>query len=184
MTALNKGVSGAKRATYSGSSPRELLVRIMEACHEKAHDDTIYTKFEDAVLDDNLKCGKAIIRWWFDNNIKSLRDIKGQPAPRRVTPLVARHEQVKARALQEAKTAEVVEIMKRNMAKIVLREMLLPNGKKLKDCKFGEIRKLAPQLDGWLTRVGASGKRDEIVGRVLSEPALQDLYNASVGDNQ
>lgn len=174
MTALNKGISGAKRATYSGASPRELLVRVMESCNANAHDDTIYSRFEDEVLGDQLRCARTIIRWWFDNNIRALRDAKKAAMPFRNPGSV----KVSATLPREQAAQQMVEVMKTNIAKIKLREMLLPNDKKLKDCTFGEIRKLAPVVGDWLARVGAKGKKDEIVGRVLSEVDLHELYSA------
>jgi hypothetical protein len=177
---MNKGVSGAKRATYKASSPRELLVRVIEEHNVRASDEVILSAFKRA-LAEQPDCEEIIIEWWFDNNVKSLRAREMKAMPKRTTGekvvQLAPSRKSEASQVKEA-TGRMVEVIKANIAKIALRDMLLPNGKKLKDCTFGELRKLSPVLNDFLARVAAKGKKDEIVGRVLSEVELHELYSA------
>lgn len=179
MAQLNIGVSGAKRATFNAHSPRELLVRVMDKCHEKAHDDTIKAKFIEA-LEDNPKCQQIIIEWWLDNQLRVLRQerMRAMPARSKASVATAPLTPVERERHKTEVTRQMVDKIKANIAKIALRDMVLPNGKKLKDCTFGELRQLNPVLGDFLARVAAKGKKDEIVGRVLSEVDLQNLYSA------
>lgn len=83
-------------------------------------------------------------------NVKPRLDAR--PAPSTLTPAV------------EAMKAKIAE-------RILLMEWVLPNGKRLADCTFGELAKLG----GWLAKVAKKGKPNQIVGKVLTERQLRAI---------
>ncbi len=68
-------------------------------------------------------------------------------------------------------TAKIEEIA-REKAKVILLDMVQPNGKKLRDC----TGIYCTQAGGWLTEVGRIAGRG-LVGKVLTEARLKKLHD-------
>lgn len=160
------GFIGAKVQTWRAANPRELLKRMIDSdpsldrvatlylFRDKLHQETD----ADALID-------TIIEYWFTNNYYSL---VGPISTPRYTP--DRQNNAATQIVQRVrqKIAEV--------AQIQLLEMLMPNGKRLAECSGRECREMGPVIGNWLARVARSMKAKDLVGNVMTEERLQDLY--------
>lgn len=61
--------------------------------------------------------------------------------------------------------------LSRRLHNRVLMDVLLPNGKKLRDSTF----RACAEAGGWFGKIAAMGKPDQIVGAILTEQELPDL---------
>lgn len=158
MTMLSQtGIYGAKRQTWKRASPRDLLKRLMDE-NGRASEQAIQRKFTVAVRDDEDYID-AIIEYWFANNYRSL--VHKQP---QVT---------QAARAEHAALAEVIkEKIKVAAARMVLLDMVLPNGKPLRDSTGKDCAKAG----GWLSKIAAEIKPTQKVGEALSEAEVQKLF--------
>lgn len=170
------GLYGAKVQSWHKANPRDLLKRLLDEHRADAisFDQTLKKKvlaaFRDAVREDEDYLD-PIIEYWFSNNYHSLIE-----APREVTT-PAQRSQMRQSVVETVKKAVERRIVEE--AKIALLDMVLPNGKSLRDCTGKECAALGPKIGGWLTRVaGEIGPRQK-VGSALTEDRLQALYGES-----
>lgn len=159
MTNIDTGTYGAKRQSYRKASPRDLLKRVMEE-NARANEQKLQKIFADSVRQDEDYID-AIIEYWFANNYRSLV-----------------HKPPQATQAVKAERAARVEVVKKTIkaaaTRMVLLEMILPNGKPLKDCTGKDCAKAG----GWLAAIAGKVKPAQKVGLVLSEEDIWGLFQA------
>lgn len=72
---------------------------------------------------------------------------------------------------QRAVSKAAVAMIKDRIRSVVLMDLLLPNGKKLRDSTFAECS----AAGGWFKQLATRGKPSQIVGKVLTEADLQKI---------
>lgn len=153
MTTLETGVYGAKVQSWKRASPRDLLKRLIDENPNSSKEDLL-KKFSDKVTKNHLD---AIIEYWFANNYNSLTERKA-PAPSRE----------QKRAIVEQRKSEI----KARAVNMVFLDLVLPNGKPLRDCTGKDCAKAG----GLFAKIANKIKPNEIVGKVLSETEVRKLY--------
>lgn len=124
-----------------------------------ADNNRLFRKWWEAVqADDELL--DAVALHAFTNMVSALDRDRKKPAK----PAVQSARQVKALRAEVAKITERV----RNL---VLMDLTLPNGKKLRNSTFKECS----LAGGWFKLLACKGKPSQIVGKVLSEADLHAL---------
>lgn len=149
---LDTGIYGAKVQSWRTGNYRDLLKRLIDR-NPHADEDRLYELWNNKVLasEDILD---TVLRYTFANAYRSFSGLTPEERARRSAALAAEREKVKATI--QARLLDIV----------------LPNGKKLRDCTFGYCR----ELGGGLSRIGAKGKPGQIVGKLLSEAEVRKLY--------
>jgi predicted sugar kinase len=106
----------------------------------------------------------------------------GPTYSRLTSPKRDARKEAEARDLRKAEIRARVDAVKataqERMAKIVLLNMVLPHGKAVKDSTGRECAQLGPKVGEWLSRVAGELRPNQVVGKVLSEDRLQELYAA------
>lgn len=158
MTSLDTGTYGAKVQSWKRANPRDLLKRLIEE-QPRADKETLFKAFRDQVRgDDGEDFLDSIIEYWFANNYHSLTE-RPSPAP--------------SKAAKRARVEEIKATIKARAAKMILLDMVLPNGKPLRDCTGRECAKAG----GWFTKIAGQVKSGDIVGKVMSETQVRKLYS-------
>jgi hypothetical protein len=172
MPTLNTETQKARRVeSQPQANPVDLLKKVVEA-NPKADTDAIYEEFKEKLLQiDNDAYLDIVIMSWFGPAYSRLT--APEPDPKAQAEQRDRRK-AEERALVEAKKAAG----QARMAKIVLLDMVLPHGKSLKDSTGRECAQLGPQIGDWLNRVAGEVRPTQVVGKVLSEERLQELYAA------
>ena len=57
-----------------------------------------------------------------------------------------------------------------------LLDLMLPNGKTLRDCTGRECREMGEKVGDWLLKVSSRVKPDQLVGDALQEADVRRLY--------
>lgn len=156
MTMIDSGTYGARAQTLEDANPWERLKRLIEdnpGADEKALLAMYRDYLKSAEGEDYLD---ACIVYSFTNGYRAL-------IHRQRWPSTARREQID-------KTKSVI---KARAVQLVLLDLLLPNGKPLRDCTGADCE----VAGGWLLKVAVQ-VGDKIVGDVLSEERLQELFGA------
>ena len=166
MTMVDTGTTGAKRQSWHAANPRDLLKQLVER-HPNWNKERLLREFTDNVVD-NRKYMDAIIEYWFANNYHSLVERPPQPSA---------HKARKERSVG-ALTMEIEAAVERK-AEIKLLEMIMPNGKPLRDCTGGECIKLSSKIGGWLLRISKRVSKNQTVGEALNETQVRELYSKS-----
>jgi hypothetical protein len=138
------GATGAKRQTWSTKDGARAVLARIVEDNPHADDEAIFHMFFAESPPYVYEC----LRYWVSNNLRALR-------PRAVGESVDR---TAARAKVEARLLDYV----------------LPNGKMLRDCTFGECA----EAGGWLTELSRKGQPGEKVGAVLSEKEVRAVWKA------
>lgn len=155
MTLLDTGIYGAKVQSWRRANPRDLLKRLIDE-NPKFGKDNLFKTFRDQLRgEDGEEFLDSVIEYWFANNYHSLIE--------RPTPHI--------RAARKAAARADTEKVKEHIQKRLL-NMVLPNGETLGNSTFGYCAKLG----GGLSRIGAKGKPNQIVGKHLSETEVRKLY--------
>lgn len=130
------------------ANPREILISTVEA-NEGLPKEKLFDLWSEEIVDDEEM--QRAVRWYFFINMYSgLTDLRtGHAKNGRARPTVA----------------EIVE----KARKIVLMDLVLANGKTIKDSTFAELG----QCGGWLVRVSKLGKPNQIVGKSITEDQLR-----------
>jgi hypothetical protein len=158
MTHIDTGTYGAKRQSWKGVSPRDLLKRMIDS-NPGVAEETLQEKFA-ARVENEPDYLAPIIEYWFANNYRSL--VHSQPQVR-----VGRRE---ARKAQD----DVVKQTIIARAPIVLLDLAMPNGKSLRDCTGKDCAKAG----GWLAKLAAKVKPAQKVGDALSEKEVRALFGS------
>jgi hypothetical protein len=72
---------------------------------------------------------------------------------------------------EAAKAREAIARLTSRIRNVVLMDLVLPNGKKLRNATFSECS----AAGGWFKLVATKGKLSQIVGEVLSEQDLKEI---------
>ena len=176
MVDVYPGVTGAKRSTWRAANPRKLLREIMDANPDKSEEEwrelflrTIFDELQKIIGGDVEKEESllwAVIAYWLDNNIRSLIGRKIDEAS--VKPSSRERE-----ASVDAITGKLKDAVKRE-AEIMLLSMLTPNGKALGQCTGEECS----HFGGWFRKVARAVGPSRLVGDVLSESQLKEMYSS------
>lgn len=166
MTELAIGTYGAKVQSWRRANPRDLLKRVIE--ENQGHDRTALLKAfrEEVMAEDGEDYLDSIIEYWFANNYHSLTV---QPKP----PTSASPTATKRRT--EAVKSKITERIHKE-AQMILLDMMLPNGKALRDCTGKECLRLSGKIGAWLKAVAAQVKPNQKVGAALSEKDVREMY--------
>jgi len=149
------GTQGAKRQTWSGTSPRSLLLKLHEANPDISDENLAELMLDNVRADDDLL--HPILIYWVRLNRRAL----GAPTPRRRTNKRSN------RATIAATTAAI-----KSRVPMVFLEMMTPAGKKLADCTGKECLRFG----GLFAAIGKAVKPTEKVGKVLSERDIAALW--------
>lgn len=153
------GIYGAKVQSWRAANPRDLLKRLIDENPGSDRAGLLSLLRGQLKGDDAQDYLDSIIEYWFSNNYHSL------VGPAALTPETVRRESAKLdeRVKQAIKTAAV---------RMVLMDLVLPNGKELRDCNAKDCKKAG----GWLAKVASKLKPGQLVGQALSEKELRSLY--------
>lgn len=158
MTHVDTGVYGAKVQSWRVANPRALLKEIIDK-NPRASRETILASFSEKVRA-NEEMLETVIEAWGANNYNSLiKQDAHNPLARR-----AQVEEIKAAAVKRI----------RQEAAIILMDMQMPTGKRLRDCNAVECKKAG----GWHIKIAAKLKPGQTVGSVFSESQLRKLFSS------
>ena len=158
---VRTGAAAGRRA--STKNPLEVLCRLRDG-DPIASLDYQFAKWTKAVERDS-ECHKAVMLYAFRNYWSALDK---DAAKSRGTA----QERAEAAAGREANLSAGVEKIKEQIKTIVLLELILPNGKALRDCTGKECA----EAGGLFAKIASKVKPTEIVGVVLSEAEVRKLY--------
>ena len=170
MNVLDVGTYGAKRQSWRSASPRDLLKRLIEE-HPRYSESRLLERFEEMVKEDGTgEYLSAIVEYWFANNYRSLTLNAATPEQRaaarqNISDAVAVIKKKVQRKIQEKATA-------------ILLDMVMPNGKQLRACTGQECAAFSKTVSPFLARIAAAVKPMDVVGEVLSEAHVRDMYAA------
>lgn len=168
MEGMDLGSTGAKRQTWRNPSPREILRRLLEEYPNETEEST-KSRMEDIILADK-KLMSVVIEYWFTNNYRSLT--RPRPAPPSLED-----QQDKKRARERAKD-QIKDRIKQE-AKVMLLCLMLPHGKTLANSTGAECSSLAATIGPWLSKIAAEVGDDKLVGEVLTEDRVRQLFSES-----
>jgi len=66
-------------------------------------------------------------------------------------------------------------------AKLKLLDLIMPNGKMLRNCTGKECKQLSTKTSTWLAKIATKVKPTELVGAVLSEVQVHNLWSSTRG---
>jgi hypothetical protein len=155
------GTTGAKRQSYAGANPREVLLRTA-----KRYEDEEETRHRVwSIVSKEPTMMRTIYEYWFANNYKSL----GTP----------RHGRRPAADIAKA-TAAVrsrIEAHIEREVRVRLLDLLMPNGKTL----GASTREELAALGGWAMRIADRLQPGQTVEQAgLTEDDLRKLYSEPV----
>lgn len=163
MSDTHLGASSAKRATWRDTDTRPLLRQIFDA-NPNASDHELFRLLWLEVRDDPDHL-QSIVQYWFDLAMVAIR----RPPQRRATsPSIAPADY--QQKIAEAKTGIRRRIV--SEAKIILLELLMPNGKRLGNCTGHECK----QFGGWFAAIAKKVPARKIVVDVLSQQELFEIW--------
>lgn len=161
FTETTSGELGATRQTWRAKSVRDLLAEIVTS-NPQATDRALLEKFVNSLRDDD-DYFLAAAEYAFDNALRALRREQSQPTAIQKAKL----------AEQKAKDAVArAKLVARIKSKVLLLSMVMPNGKKLRDCSGEECA----HFGGWYRRIASEIGPTKLVGEVLSEQQVRALY--------
>jgi hypothetical protein len=163
MTHVEIGVTGAKRSSVEEYNPLALLQSLMEK-NPTAGESKLLQLFTEEVMDgeEPNPMLQVVIGYTFANLMKRLREKR----PVQVTEAsVAR----RAAVINQARAGLARVVNKK--AQELLMEMVMPNGKLLRDCRFSYTAKLG----GFLGHISQGQNPRQTVGQVFTEEQLREL---------
>jgi hypothetical protein len=167
------GKRGATRQSWKAANPRALLERVVQD-HPDCTDEVLFEIFSSAV-DEQTDLLETIKLHWFTNNLGSLRRAQMPREPHQVAR--AKNEALKETLIAEQRK-QVAQVIKRK-ARILMMDLLLPNGKRLRACTGSECRELSRTSGRWLAAIANEVPDKKKVGEVLNEDRLHILYDAA-----
>lgn len=157
MSQIEVGTYGAKRQSMKKAQPRELLRNLIEE-NPKAPEQKLLSLFADTVRDDPEMID-AVLEYWFANNYRCLTFR---------SDAVERLNSAKRLA---ASVTSIAVAAKTRATRMVLLDMVMPNGKSLRDCTGADCAKVS----GWQAKIAKLVKPSQKVGEVLSEAQVRKL---------
>ena len=161
MSFIDQGTLGAYRQTWRKGNPRSILKTIIDA-NPKADAQAIYRLFWAAIEDDK-ELLQDITGYWLDHNLQSLMREAEPPTRRRTKSPVATPSSTK---LQDRIEHEV---------RIALLDLMMPNGKPLRDCTGNDCQ----NFNGWTSELSKRVPANNTVGSTLSEAEVYELWQAA-----
>jgi hypothetical protein len=148
-----------RKSLSEAKSPSDLLLRIRHRFPSETKEQNLQRFIERGLENDDIL--QDVLSNW--HSLNYLRLVGGSH-PRKKSS----EEKVKQAELAET----LKEAAKAALTKIVLLDLIQPNGKPLRDCTGAECAKSG----GWLTRIAAMIKPSDIVGKFLSEAQVRELF--------
>jgi hypothetical protein len=161
MAHIDTGVTGAKRATWREINPRRLLRAIIDANPngtEQEWRDDFWEQVNKRAKENEQSYIFVITQYWLDNNIRSLLAEDSEPD----------------RAAQARSHQAAVEQVAQQTHALLLMRLTMPNGKLLGECTGADCKRFG----GWYARIGKLVPARKIVGEVLTEDRLRELWDA------
>lgn len=163
MEPLKTATYGAKIQSFRSGNPRDLLRRIIEEDPSASKVELLKACRDEIIKDEDMV--DAVIEYWFSNNYHSLIGQKSTTCDA---------QQKRRQSISEVATNIKERIEER--AQMLLLDMILPNGKALRDCTGRECANLGNRIGQWLKRVSAEIRPTQRVGDALSEERVRQLY--------
>jgi hypothetical protein len=177
MSFTDPGVTGAFRASWRKGNPRVVLQEILNERPKAGRDEILKLFREEVKADEDLMDG--VILYWFDNNWRSLSpETKaggpgakpgGTAARASVTPPTVTAKTIPSSAKHKIKERIVYE------TKLMLLELVMPNGKRLADCTGPECQ----SFGSWFAELAAQAPKDKTIGEAFSEDQVRALWRAA-----
>lgn len=164
---IHTGEQGAKRQSWYPSNPRALLKGLIDD-NPKASEATLKRMLKEVLLQEQDYLD-AVVDYWFGNNLRSI--VAEEPAPKRPRPAAA------AKIVNDVKKNVIAHIER--STKLALLDLVLPNGKKLRNATGADCKGLAPKIGVWLGQVARKLQPSQTVGKVLSEKEVREIYDAA-----
>lgn len=171
--------TGAFRSSWRARNPRAILEEIVAANpREKGQTDREYEAallvfFEDAARKADESTISTIIEYWFTNNYRSLMRATAVEDP----------DAVRLRKLEAEKITQsvrsAIDAKIKATARIMLMDLMMPNGKRLRACTGRECTRLGSSVGRWLSLIGKSIGPTQRVGEALSEDKLHEFYESA-----
>lgn len=162
---------GATVQSWRASSPRALLERLV-AVHGFEDREQLLRIFEEHVRGNDALIS-TIIEYWYTNNLNSLIAAQHRAKPEEALQMAS----VREKANREAR--ETVTKAIEHRARLMLLDLMMPNGKRLRACTGEECRSLSKTVGQWLVAVAKEVPAKKRVGEALSEDRLHELYEAA-----
>jgi hypothetical protein len=162
MTHVEPGVLGAYRASWRKANPRELIMRIMRE-NPSADETTLRELFWREVRNDE-DYQRVLSEYFLDHVFKSLHDSESRKRSSKQAKEAARE---RAHSVKRQLKARVQE-----EAKLILLDLLMPNGKTLRNCTGADCE----CFGGWFTRLAKHVPAKKLVGDVLNERDVRKLW--------
>jgi hypothetical protein len=160
------GRTGAARISWEHYNPRDLLIRLMRA-NPDAGEQALAVILRESVLGDESDYLLPILLYFVRNTVSALN--RERAAEERKSH---QHDEDPDPKIAEAK-AKIMARIKAEAEKITL-DLVMPNGKPLRDCTGEDCS----HLGGWGRRLAVRVGPFKTVGEVLSETDVRDLYTA------
>lgn len=162
---MHAGIYGAKVQSWRARNPREILARIIEE-NPKASRGVILMKVSEELLQPhNAEMIDVVIEYWFSNNYASLLATRSTSSENIQQRREKRSESIRSAKQKISKGIDAI-------VKIRLLEMIMPNGKPLKECTFAECA----EFGNWATRLSAKGNPHEKIGVILNEEDVRAAW--------
>lgn len=161
--ATNKKTTAAK----APADPLLLVKRVVDA-NPSVPIETLRKKFMAVVRERDWQGENdlsLIIADYFERNYRRF-----MPAP--AAPKKTANQKQAAKALVEEKKAQVVSMIQKK-AELMLMDIVLPNGKTLRESTGADCRKVG----GWMAEICKAVKPQQVVSDVLSEHGVRHLYS-------
>jgi hypothetical protein len=138
--------------------------------------DHMRSLFLDRNLIEDIKWFNDMFDFWFHAVYQPPRS----SAPK---PVQTRYPHREAVRKQLRKQIEQRDNVIRIKAQIALLSLLMPNGKQLGDCTFGEIAVMTGTYRAFLERLSRLGQPRQKIKTICSEARLLELWNSSGANN-
>lgn len=180
----SSGRRGVFVQSWRETTPRSLLDRIAKgfipigkegsdaATAVELARDAILKEFREELFNrEDLLDG--VILWWFTNNFESLLRLLRGADPK--TPEASK----KAVAAITNGLDKAMDKRATEKARIMLLDLKMPNGKRLRACTGAECLSLSKTYGRWLAAIAREVPEKKKVGEAVSEDRLHELYEAA-----
>jgi hypothetical protein len=162
---------GASVQSWRAATPRAVLEQLVEV-HGTRDRAGLLRKFEEHVrANDSLL--STVVEYWFTNNLNSLIAAQQRATPQHAAQVAAIREKA-ARDVRETVTKAV-----EARARLMLLDLKMPNGKRLRACTGAECRALSATTGRWLAAIAKEVPAKQKVGEAITEDRLHELYEAA-----
>lgn len=169
---LDAAKYGAKTQTLRGGNPRAMLKRLIDERPTDSEEDLLGPLLELLGVPDAGDALRAVVSYWLTNNRRALL-IENSQACRPVQPAPV---EPAAEASAVSKNIDKLKShIKAKAAEMVLLDLALPSGKKLRDSTGRECARAG----GWFAKIAAKVAPQQVVGKIMSEDAVRAIWLAS-----